>query len=88
MSHPVKRSILVDGMTRTYLRVALAGETTGRALVLVLHGSNQSADAISSIFGQNFDSLASRGYRRCVPRWISRGLERRPGHVDFSCAQE
>jgi polyhydroxybutyrate depolymerase len=59
MSHPVKRSILVDGMTRTYLRVALAGETTGRALVLVLHGSNLQQTPFVSIFGQNFDSLAS-----------------------------
>ena len=61
MSHPVKRSILVDGMTRTYLRVVPAGETTGRALVLVLHGSNQSADAIRRYSDRTFDSLASRG---------------------------
>ena len=61
MSGPVKRSILVDGMTRTYLRVAPAGETTGRALVLVLHGSNQSADAIRRYSDKTFDSLASRG---------------------------
>lgn len=61
MSRPLKRSILVDGMTRTYLRVAPAGGTTGCALVLVLHGSNQSADTIRRYSDRTFDSLASRG---------------------------
>ena len=61
MSRPVKRSILINGMTRTYLRVAPAGDATDRALVLVLHGSNQSAKTIRRYADRTFDSLASRG---------------------------
>ena len=61
MSRPVKRSILVKGMTRTYLRVAPAGGTTGRALVLVLHGSNQSANIFRRYSDSTFDSLTRRG---------------------------
>ncbi|MBC7403582.1 MAG: prolyl oligopeptidase family serine peptidase, partial [Microbacteriaceae bacterium] len=61
MSRPVKRSILINGMTRTYLRVAPAGDATDRALVLVLHGSNQSARVIRRYSDRTFDSLASRG---------------------------
>ena len=61
MSRPVKRSILVNGMTRTYLRVAPSGDTTDRALVLVLHGSNQSANTIRRYSDRTFDSLTRRG---------------------------
>ncbi|MBG6107833.1 PHB depolymerase family esterase [Frigoribacterium sp. CG_9.8] len=65
MSSAVKRSVLVAGMRRTYLRVAPAAaataSATGRALVLVLHGSNQSANTIRRYSDRTFDSLAGRG---------------------------
>ena len=73
MSSAVKRSILVAGMRRTFLRVApaaavvatatatAAATATDRALVLVLHGSNQSANTIRRYSDRTFDSLAGRG---------------------------
>lgn len=71
MLSAVKRSILVAGLRRTYLRVApaaavvatatAAAPVADRALVLVLHGSNQSANTIRRYSDRTFDSLAGRG---------------------------
>ena len=69
MLSAVKRSILVAGLRRTYLRVtraaavvaAAAAPVADRAHVLVPHGSNQSANTIRRYSDRTFDSLTGRG---------------------------
>ncbi|WP_290056833.1 alpha/beta hydrolase family esterase [Amycolatopsis solani] len=51
----------VAGATRTFTTVSPDGDGTGRALVLVFHGSRQSGDKHRAFTGQAFDRFAATG---------------------------
>lgn len=55
-----RRSVVIDGRRRRYVTVAPTG-ATGIPMVIVLHGSNQSARAMRLITLPGFDTLAASG---------------------------
>ena len=58
--HRSERTVLVQNRSRRYL-VTTPDDTAGAALVIVLHGSNQTAATIRGFTEPGFDDLATRG---------------------------
>lgn len=71
--------VLVSGQERTFLLVTAEEQSPITAIVVVLHGSSQTAKAVRAFSGNSFDHLAAAGNVAVV---YPEGLKKRWNHND------
>lgn len=71
--------VLVSGQNRTFLLVTAQEQSPITAVVVVLHGSSQTAKAVRAFSGHSFDHLAAAGQIAVV---YPDGLKKRWNHND------